>query len=736
MTQQMIKDNIFVIYDPSGELIVTLANGDSIDEVEAFTKLLGDFGDDYDFITFIVDNQSGLPNVGTSATKIFNDITGIGTWSGNYNDRALFGTNKILTVTRHSLDSDLSYGVSIAQLLHEIGHTWCFYLAGGVPAGNPLALLCEDWPFDPIGKYGHWGRWPDNANSCMDYDQAEWIATGNGQYNRKKHGDYEADWFGYHPLDLYLMGLIPPGEVPPISIVQNPNPPLDAVESGGTSGPYTPTPGVAQVTITDVTSYWGYRSPDYTQGQRVFHQAWIFITKDQKSDTFYDSLNSWQKNFANKFRKATGGRALIDASLLRVKKPSSQIDYQELFFRDSDTSGDIYGTDTGYFWNSPDLWVRKNDEGTSPGLEHQPPVKGQTQSSWIYACINNAGGPPYPGVTVNFYLANWANKFMPGTEFLFPVDWNPNGLIGSVTGITATPGTVVPPGKTYVRIEWPANKIPDAATCSHPCLLAEIIPLEVTPSGLHHVFENRKLAQRNITIIDNTTPDPQDPQPFMFVYDFMIGNAHRSSHVTRLHFTSVKQSEDIHLFLDPCGLMEELSDAGESMEVDLPFSSERVLSSDDGVIYINSSDFLKKLSFRNSGSHTGDLNGITISIPSETEIGILSDPDEEPGEQTLKIRFCRDTTLQIGYRKSNTIRKKYQISGLKPVILNGVPLLQVTDIRSAGLQLPLKRGQTPKLRLIGFVTSRKNRGQTVEYDITESLDEKTILGGLRLQVNL
>ena len=735
MTDTTINGDIYVINDPEGHFVVKDSNGqDTIDAAMVYQQLREDFGDHYDFITIIVDTLSGLPNIGHGSTPIYNNIQGIG--MELFDARAPFGTNKLIRTSLHRLAYDISPDLNIYSLMHEIGHTWCFYVGNTAPADSPLRLLHEDFPIHPESKWGHWGRWPDNANSCMDYDLAEWIDLGNGEFNRKVHDqDWENEWFGFCPLDLYLMGLIPTSEVPKITIVQYPEPAI----SNSFSGPYKPTPGSVQIDIADILTLHGNRNPSYMDSQRVFHDAWIFITKDDKQQGFFDQLNNWQKFYTKRFRIATGGRAMVDASLLRAKI-FSQEDYREIFFRDAEAGGDIYNKNSGYFWNSPDLWVRNSDEGDTPVTEHQPPIPGQ--SNWIYASLNNFGGAPYKNVTVNIYLANWDNKFYPSTEFLYPVDWNPNGLIGSVTNIQATPALLGPAGKTIVKVEWKADKISEAVACSHPCLLAEIIPMEVEPSKLHHVFENRKLAQRNLTIIDPDNKPPEGsqsigPQPFMFSYEFMIGNRMRAAGTTELQIKAVQSSEHLHLFLDPAGLVEGLSEEAEEIEADIPLAPGMVPSSSSGIIAIASSSGLNAALIGQSGDSSGRLSGITLGIPAKTEVGILPSPEEKLGPKTLRIRFCEDTRIELGYRTQDSrLTKKYELKGLKPVILNGVPLLRISDPTNASMKLKLKPGQTPILRLIGIVSSRKNLGNKSIYDITESLDSKKVIGGLRLQVNL
>jgi hypothetical protein len=123
-----------------------------------------------------------------------------------------------------------------------------------------------------------------------------------------------------------------------------------------------------------------------------------------------------------------------------------------------------------------------------------------------------------------------------------------------------------------------------------------------------------------------------------------------------------------------------------------------------------------------------------LFIPAGSEIGVLSSCDEPVTAKTLRIRFCEDTRIKFGHRQVGQIAEKYSLEGLRPVVLNGVPLLQITNPQNASLTLRLTEGQKPVLRLIGLVSPYKQRGQQALYHVTESLGQR-ILGGVTLQVN-
>jgi hypothetical protein len=721
-----VVGNLFLISDPDSTLVTGSGSSQTINFLGAYNLFRGTFGDHYDMITFYVDTASGLPNVGNSSRDIYNNVTGVGI--GLINDRASWqNSNKLLRKIHHSW-------FNLRTLIHEPGHQWLFFVNYRETAGGTTkTLLHEDWPYtgqSAAQAFCHWGRWPDNDNSCMDYDRCDWIDNGNGTYNRVVHNEVtEPQYFGFCPMDLYLMGLIPSTDVPAVTVVQNPTPALPSSDSSG--GPYTPSPSVATVSVAQVQNEEGSRSPDHLNSQRVFHQAIVVISKNTGTATsFMTQSETWRTDHTRNFRRATGSRAMIDTSLLRANFP-------DLYVRDNVTDTGS-GTSTGMFWLSPDLWVRHSDEGMTPTEDNQCTIRNQ--SNYIYVKVHNRSNQAYENVTVNVYLANFAT-LVPATEFLYPVNWNPenDGLIGSALIPSVPPKTGGVDGYAYAKIEWTSSHIPPA-TGWHPCLLAEIIPMEIEPSKLHHVWDNRKLAQRNLTVIDpggSCAPEgdmPQEvPDAFMFVYEFMIGHPSRQQRQTELHIAADPNFEGVELFLDPAGLVEGITDESVNIDATIPISPGNIPSGRNGVLKISPTQIVAEESpARLSGS---TKCGTTLFVPAGTEIGVIPYCDSDVGPDTIALRFCNDTRIQIGSAGVSSLHRRYKMKGLQPVNLNGMPLLRVTDPENSAIVLNLDRGKTPILRLIGIVPSYKRKGVKSMCHITEIIDKK-VIGGVSLQVNL
>ena len=486
-----LTGNLLVIKDPDLTLIVTPASGQqTIDFFAACDLARNAAGDNYDFVGFFLDTPSGMPvGLGAGSFSIYNEVSGIG--RAIYDNRPSFNTTRLSHIAYYGSSTPTGVPIfTLTEMLHEIGHHWCAYVDYKDSGGLTQTLLHQDWIWNAGQQSSHWGRWLDDRNSCMDYEQAEWINNGNATFNRVQHDPTQDDaWFGYWALDLYLMGLVAASDVPSFSIVQNPSPLIVWGPVGVSTGPYTANPNALTVAASNVQSEEGARSPDYLNSRRVFHELIVILTKSTaaaSANPYVAMAEGWRQSHTDSFRKATGGRAMIDTSLLRSN-------FSDLYVKDNpaDTGS---GSSTGPFWTSPDLWVRNSQDG---GTSDLPTIRGQ--DNYIYIRVRNKGSQPYSNVTVNFFIANF-EALVPGTEFLYPVDWAPGGFLGSVTipNVPAASGGL--DGEAIANVKWLASLIPPA-TGWHPCLLCEVMPMETSPSGLHHVWENKKLAQRNITIV-------------------------------------------------------------------------------------------------------------------------------------------------------------------------------------------------------------------------------------------
>ena len=166
---------------------------------------------------------------------------------------------------------------------------------------------------------------------------------------------------------------------------------------------------------------------------------------------------------------------------------------------------------TGPFWNSPDVWVRNNEDGVAV---HQNTVRGR--DNFVYVQVQNRGIADARDVRVRVSLSSFA-----GTEFIYPEDWIPQNPGGG--GSISTPGTywigesVIPllaaGAQAVTHVRWPSALIPPD-TGWHPCLLVDLAPNDGRAPGGREVRHHNNLGQKNITIV---TARRRDIVEFRFV---------------------------------------------------------------------------------------------------------------------------------------------------------------------------------------------------------------------------
>ncbi|MBO9564467.1 MAG: hypothetical protein J7621_16905 [Niastella sp.] len=161
----------------------------------------------------------------------------------------------------------------------------------------------------------------------------------------------------------------------------------------------------------------------------------------------------------------------------------------------------------GAFWDSPDLWIRNQDDGLTT---HQAPEYGQ--DNWFYARVRNKAATG----TARHFVVTFNAKSFAGTEFVYPGDFLPC--------IAAKAEFDLGPGETrIVKARWPRSKVPPAGT--HSCLLASVISRNDHPASGLHAWEHNNLAQKNLTIV-NLQPDMFIIIPFVLI-NVLLGQEDR-----------------------------------------------------------------------------------------------------------------------------------------------------------------------------------------------------------------
>jgi hypothetical protein len=138
-----------------------------VDFVRAYQLFRTLHGDDYDFVTFFVDTDSGMPPVsgGSFWAGIYNDVQGIGL--GAFNGRPGWGTSRLQGF--HFLNQG-HFPIWRYVMLQEFAHQFAAFARYRDPVTGATMT-------DHLlgGVLGHWALELDDDKSPMDYDTNNWI---------------------------------------------------------------------------------------------------------------------------------------------------------------------------------------------------------------------------------------------------------------------------------------------------------------------------------------------------------------------------------------------------------------------------------------------------------------------------------------------------------------------------------------------------------------------------------
>jgi hypothetical protein len=195
----------------------------------------------------------------------------------------------------------LPYNYGISQIAHELGHRWSAFVSARVNG--------EIIPLGPT----HWARGL-HAPAAFPYQRPyEASAMGGGVWQDNHDGtftqlddDYYVPATGWSHLELYLMGLSAPSEVPDFFILRNLVPAgRDAHDRPIFKADRT------KITIADVIAAEGSRRPDVDDAQKHFNTGIVVIVEHGKtpSQALIERANGIREQWMDYFATTTGHRA-------------------------------------------------------------------------------------------------------------------------------------------------------------------------------------------------------------------------------------------------------------------------------------------------------------------------------------------------------------------------------------------------------------------------------------------
>jgi hypothetical protein len=195
----------------------------------------------------------------------------------------------------------LPYNYAMSQIGHEMGHRWSAFVSAKVNG--------ETFTLGPV----HWARGLQAPVPFPYQRPTEASAMGGGVWQDNFDGtftqlddDYYVPATGYSYLDLYLIGLISPAEVPDFFLLKN-----LVVAGKDANGHPIFKADRTKVTIQDVIAVEGPRLPDVDHSQKKFNTGIVVVVEHGKSPSaeLIERANGIRERWIDYWETTTGHRA-------------------------------------------------------------------------------------------------------------------------------------------------------------------------------------------------------------------------------------------------------------------------------------------------------------------------------------------------------------------------------------------------------------------------------------------
>lgn len=239
-----------------------------IGDPDALRKVTQQYYDFFDDDAEILIVTSPDLKRGGATLRIYNDTTGLGI--DPIDRRSEFGAD-------HSLSLLITlYGrheMTVGTVIHEIAHRWANGLTGAIALASPPGVSAGHWGYCDV--HGQLGGWQPGTLESLGDDLYRGVVAPNG---------YSVTTLPYAPLELYLMGLAPASEVPPVNVAVNASMTEQSLDSITFESKELRT-----ITIDDIIAANGARVPAYGDAPTDFTIALIVLTPEPLSieDHFY-----------------------------------------------------------------------------------------------------------------------------------------------------------------------------------------------------------------------------------------------------------------------------------------------------------------------------------------------------------------------------------------------------------------------------------------------------------------
>ncbi|HET6463825.1 MAG TPA: hypothetical protein VFH33_08505, partial [Candidatus Krumholzibacteria bacterium] len=242
-----------------------------VDEAALFHRFYAHFPDEFFQLIFFTNFNQTMAGF-ANEVNISNDVTGIGL--NIFDSSGSYGSSGVLEsrCNMNNLDAWASpdpaarvfgKGNNFLTIMgQEAGHRWGAFVTYG-PSHSNLILGRSD---------AHWSYYADLDHSSLE--GGDWVSTGGNNYTCPTNIDY------FSEIDEYLFGLRTPNEVKDFFFISSASNNTVNARSVGTpvlgsvaTGAFVP------VTVEDIITSEGPRTPVVADEQHVMRQGFIFLIK-------------------------------------------------------------------------------------------------------------------------------------------------------------------------------------------------------------------------------------------------------------------------------------------------------------------------------------------------------------------------------------------------------------------------------------------------------------------------
>jgi len=216
-------------------------------------------------------------------------------------------------------------------------------------------------------------------------------------------------------------------------------------------------------------------------------------------------------------------------------------------------------------------------------------------------------------------------------------------------------------------------------------------------------------------------------QALMFSYRIRLGNVLQAARTSQLRIQAEQHFDEIRLFLDPGGLVAGIGERADRLTTNLGLTPSDLASGAVRAIPLVAWHAEPPL----PGAAGGWSGGITLVLPAGTELGVS--PGSMPPQPALRLRFPNDTEVEVGGRGATPLAR-HVMRGMAPVLLDGIPMLALSQPQHASLKLNWTEDmRSAVVNILGIVSPYRRRGQDALYHIMEVIGDR-VVGGSSLQV--